>query len=856
MQVAERLSATAKRVPVGAVLGLGLLSAITLAALYLRLQGLGSRSLWVDEAMSVVFAAKPLPELLGLLVTDDVHPPLYPLLLHYWMALAGNSEFAVRLPSLVFGVLLVPLIYATGRRLERMAEPKSRSSFSVLGVVGAAILATSAFHIGYSQTARSYMAITFMGLLSSYLLVRALATKGRKGWIAYGVATALALYTHYTAFLLLPFHLLFVLATWRAYRGAWRSWAFTLVASAVAYLPWLGYSMGQLQRISDYWPGTLQLESALRTTLLLFVAGGGAGQQQGLLPLLLGLALLALGLLALLLGAVRAGSAHHLLFLLLYLLVPTALLLAVVYSRPKFDPRYLLLVTPAFYLMLAWGIASLLRAALSALVPLAARVALPCLGLAALAGTIAASTVYGEPAKLMHVGDGNAGIQEYGDYRGLVAYLESRSQPGDAVVLMMNTYHPYIYYSKRGIPWYPMEPFDDFDGAIIRLNRMAEKHHRLWFILWQRQWADPADYVMHVMETQAKEVPLDATFGGIGLRLFELIPDRRFSYYPQVDHKTEALFGGKLLEFWGWNASANQVAPGGSIQFDLHWRTLKKTEGKLKTKLMLADGELHLWAVVDEVMVSPLYPASQWKEQEILHDRHTLTVPVGVPPGSYQLLLLVYEEGTMKDLPIERWSGNSMGTLLSLGTVAVTPTPESAYPPASQPPLSTWYLGPERVELLRSRVSRLVTKPGERTEVELLWRVPEPVASGYNLRLAILDEKGEAVIEQPFPMVRDYPAVRWRAGEPVLSRHWITLPTDLRPGKYGVAVAVAGAHDKQPRPFQYTQLSTLDVVPPKQEVWPGGGQERVDPIPQPPPKPSPERALLHDLKAMLGLSGL
>lgn len=833
MENAGDLSSRAKRTWAERALTPGLLSIVTLAAFVLRLDRLGNQSLWVDEAMSVVFAAKPLPELFHLLVTEDIHPPLYPLLLHFWMAVAGSGEVAVRFPSLVFGVCLVPLLYLTGRRLELMADPKERPPISLVGLAGAVIAATSTFYVGYSQEARNYMAVTFMGLLSSYLLLRALARARKRDWAAYAVATAGALYTHYTAFLLLPFHLLFLVLTWRSGGGAWRGWGLSLAGVGVAYLPWLGYSAGQLQRISDYWPGTLQLDAALRTTLLLFVAGGGAGPYPVVVPMVAGLALLAVGLAALLLGGVRGRSSRHILFLLLYLLVPSVLLFAVAYYRPKFDPRYLLLVTPAFYLTLAWGIGWLLRAALFGRASLAPRVLLACLGSAALVGAVAVSVVYGEPTKLMHVGDGRTGIQEYGDYRGLVAYLEGRAEPGDGVVLMMNSYHPFVYYSRLQMPWYPMEPFDDFDGAIIRLNRMAEKHQRLWFILWQRQWADPADYVMHVMETQAREVPLDASFGGIGLRLFELIPGQRFSYYPRVDRKAEGLFGERLLEFWGWNVSADRVAAGGTVEFDLHWRPMRRAEGqpKLKTKVMLADADRHLWAVVDEMMVSPFYPPNQWKVREILHDRHRLAVPAGVPPGSYEVLLIAYDENTMKDLPIERWSGESLGTILSLGTMEVTPTPESAFPPADRQPLATWHLAGGRVELLRSRISRTSTRPDERTEVELLWRAPETPAAAYSLRLALLDEKGRPTGEQSFPLARGYPTDRWRPGEPVLSRHWLSVPADLPAGRYGVAVAVAGAHEMEVSSLHYAQLSTLEVRKPTQPPGPDAGRERVDPLP-------------------------
>lgn len=788
---------------------LGLLAALATAALAIRLNDLGGRSLWVDEAMSVVFAGRPLPELFQLLVTEDIHPPLYPVLLHFWMQIAGRSEAAVRLPSVLFGVLLVPLIYMTARRLELLAQPKNRASLSLVGLVAAIIACTSSFYVGYSQEARNYMAVTFMGMLSSYLLLVALDDPRWRSWIAYAVATSAALYTHYTAFLLLVFQILFLALTWRSSRRQWARWSLSLLAVAASYLPWVGYSLSQLQRISDYWPGTLQLENALRTSLLIFVAGGAIGGSGSAAALALGLALLALGLLALIVGS-RRQTPIPVLFLLLYLLVPSVLLFGIAYFRPKFDPRYLLVVTPAFYLILAWGIAALLRMATSG-APLLLRLLLPATGVAALAGTVAASAMYGEPTKLMHVGDGSAGVQEYGDYRALVQYIEDHSQPGDAVVLMMNSYHPYIYYSKLQIPWFPMEPFDDFDGAIIRLNRLVDQNYRrLWFILWQPEWADPADYVMHVMRTQATELPVDRSFGGLGLRLFQLTPGQRFSYYPKVDHKIDAIFGEGLLEFWGWNASASEVQAGGSVRFDLHWRPLRKADGKLKTKLMMVDSDQHQFAVADEVMVTPFYPTSRWKVQDILHDRHTLTIPVGTPPGSYQVELLLYDENTMRDMRIARSSGEEIGTILPLGPLRVAATPQEEFPPPSQVPMGSWNFGSDRLELLSARLSRAAVTPGEPADLELVWRVPSSISAAYTLHVCFLDSKGDPVAEQAVQLAPGYPALLWRPGEPVRTKHWLMAPSSPEPA-YGVAIAVTPSGQQAVPVYQYTQVGSLRV---------------------------------------------
>jgi mannosyltransferase len=789
-----------------------LVTIITLVALAMRLQNLGVQSLWVDEAMSVVFSSKPLPELMQLLVTEDIHPPLYPVFLHYWMNLAGNSEYAARLPSAIMGALLIPLIYLVGRRLESLADPEARPAVSRVGLVAAVLAASSAFYIGYSQEARNYMAVTLAGLLSSYLLLLALAGRSRRLWIAYGIATLAALYTHYTAALLLLSQAGFVLLVRKPYGDAWKRWILATLAVGVGFLPWLGFSIAQIQRISDYWPGTLRLDAAIRTSLLQFVVGGGSGLQGLLLPAVLGIGLLFFGVLALVLGSSRRNFSQPAFFLLLYMLVPAALIFGVAYFRPKFDPRYLLVITPAFYLTLAWGIAAMLRPATQPERNILLRVLLPILGIAALTGTVAVSTVYGEPTKVMHVGDGSGASSEYGDYRALVSYLESKAEPGDAVVLMMNTYHPYVYYGKKDIPWYPLEPFDDTDGAIILLNRISEQHKRLWFILWQKDWVDPADYVMHVMDTQSREVGLDESFGGLGLRLFQLIPGQPFSYYPKVDHKQEALFGDSRLEFWGWNASADSAAGGDSIQYDLHWRPNNKIAADYKMVLSLVDADRHVWARTDEIMATALYPSSRWRVQEIVHDRHKLAVPPGTPPGSYQVELRLYDPATMKEIPAARWSGAGLGTSINLGSVSVKPTPENAFPAAGQSPMASWDLAAgDRMELIGAQMDRVSAKAGEPVEVTLHWRAPRQPLAAYIVRLALLDEKGNPTGEQLLPLVQGYPAYRWRSGEGVISKHWYTLPVDQPSGKYGLAAAVLPLDDRDRTPIRYAQVGSLEV---------------------------------------------
>ncbi|MFZ2358584.1 MAG: hypothetical protein WA040_04505, partial [Anaerolineae bacterium] len=85
------------------------LGLLTLAALALRLWGLGSRALLPDEGSSLYYSQLPLATLLWSLC--DPHPPGYYLLLRAVAAL-GQGEAWLRLPSALAGALAVPLTWA------------------------------------------------------------------------------------------------------------------------------------------------------------------------------------------------------------------------------------------------------------------------------------------------------------------------------------------------------------------------------------------------------------------------------------------------------------------------------------------------------------------------------------------------------------------------------------------------------------------------------------------------------------------------------------------------------------------------------------------------------------------------
>ena len=125
-------------------------------AFLLRLHRIGAAELCLDEAFS--FQDVTASGWVDALRFKDV-PPLYPLLLRGWMALAGDSEAGLRLLSAVLGTLFVGVTIWAGREI---FEPR-------VGLWSGLWAAVSPMHVYYSQEARPYALLTAL-LVATYVL--------------------------------------------------------------------------------------------------------------------------------------------------------------------------------------------------------------------------------------------------------------------------------------------------------------------------------------------------------------------------------------------------------------------------------------------------------------------------------------------------------------------------------------------------------------------------------------------------------------------------------------------------------------------------------------------------------------
>ena len=202
---------------------------IILAAFGLRAYHLDYQSLWSDEGISILRAAQPLGQLWRTMPVE--HVPGYFALLHVWMRLTGDADYALRYLSLLPGVFAVALMMRAGRDLG------SRR----IGVIAGVLLATSAFQVWYSQEVRMYSWLLAAGLFSTWCLwLMWTRPPSVAVWLGYVLSTTAVIYLHYFGFLVPIVHTV-VAVVWLATRrdvAAFLRWLSAGAAVFVLFLPW------------------------------------------------------------------------------------------------------------------------------------------------------------------------------------------------------------------------------------------------------------------------------------------------------------------------------------------------------------------------------------------------------------------------------------------------------------------------------------------------------------------------------------------------------------------------------------------------------------------------------------------
>ena len=330
-----------------------ILAGMVVVAIGLRL--LASRSLWLDEATSWYETQLPFHRMIEVLRDTDVHPPGYFTVLWATVRAFGDSELALRLPSLLAATVLVPMLYVAGKAMYDRAT----------GLVAAGFAVVAPLVVWYSQEARMYAQLMLLATVAAWALYRALESGRFRYWLAYGLAGAALAWTQYFAFLpLIVFEAAIPLILWQRRREGLPNARLVVGAVAAGLLmlvliaplvPFAHHQFAVNQAAGKGFDAPSQVGGTVENQVSLYAAltngiwalvgyhsASTMANLTALWPLLILLALMLLG----------RGRSRATLLLLAGVLVPTAMLTALSLDQPfLFEVRYNLTAVPMLLLL-------------------------------------------------------------------------------------------------------------------------------------------------------------------------------------------------------------------------------------------------------------------------------------------------------------------------------------------------------------------------------------------------------------------------------------------------------------------------------------------------------------------------
>ncbi|MEU3790373.1 glycosyltransferase family 39 protein [Streptomyces fructofermentans] len=292
-----------------------------LATLACVLPGLGRRQLWRDEHATWWASSLSYGDLGRLIEHIDVVFTPYYAIMHLWIAVAGDSPAALRLPGALAMAVSAGLVGLIGRRV-----------FAVrAGLLAGLLFAVVPAVTRYGQEARPYAFATLFALLATLLLLRALEKPSLRDWTLYGLAVAATGFGHLVALSVVAGHLcLVVLEKRRGDRIVHYAFAGAAMLGLSITLPMVAQGSGQSGQISWNVTTTQDLIDYPQELFGSWITGG---------------VLMGAGLLGLLVAR------RYALLLASWTLLPPVLTFLTANQLHLFLPRYLLFTVPAWALL-------------------------------------------------------------------------------------------------------------------------------------------------------------------------------------------------------------------------------------------------------------------------------------------------------------------------------------------------------------------------------------------------------------------------------------------------------------------------------------------------------------------------
>ena len=302
---------------------------------------LGDYNIDLDEPFSLYHANGDLKYLLELLKWEN-NPPLFFIILHFWIKIFGIGVISARFLPMIFSSLVVIFIYKTGKKYVNQ-----------VAAIGASLLYTfSNQNIMEAHDARVYSLFVLLTCASMYFYLSMIDSgKKHKYLIALTITNILLIYSHYLAFFVILTQVIFTLVITQVRKKIFRQYLISFGIMLLAYLPYL-YIF--LIRLTTTLHDGLSAEKS-KLYHLYFLLEAFCNYH----PTIAVLFLIILATFAVFLFVKRQTLSVQQIIIIGWFVIPYVLMFLISYKLPMTIPRYMIFITPGLFLTVMMAVSYL-----------------------------------------------------------------------------------------------------------------------------------------------------------------------------------------------------------------------------------------------------------------------------------------------------------------------------------------------------------------------------------------------------------------------------------------------------------------------------------------------------------------
>lgn len=264
---------------------------------------------------------------------------------------------------------------------------------------------------------------------------------------------------------------------------------------------------------------------------------------------------------------------------------------------------------------------------------------------------------------------------------------------------------------------------------------------------------------------------------------------------PEVAQPLTQPFSGGLT-LLGYDLAATEFPADGEVQIDLLWqaRDIPPVEYHAVVLLIGADGQR--WSPAGAVRprgYEPTPPTTMWLPGQYAYDPHIVEALPGTPPGTYTIVVSLFDKRTLTPASVLGADGNPLGPELTLGTLTVTPPQTRPTLQALDVPVKAALRRCDMLGLWTLSADRASAAPGEVVGLRWVWEAVEAPATAVEAEVLLLDPTGDVARTWHLPpSAAWWPTDRWSAGERWVGRPIIRMPGGVESGAYRLIVHLPG----------------------------------------------------------------